>query len=516
MEYNRAQLIGTPLNRIVAMGKTPKKAAPGGDERNLYVRRLKATTAPSRASESSFLPERQRESEISNRPKLTGIQKRIPTGSGKNPKSKLRTSAKVGLSQTAKQLKLPMRNPEAKTTDNMQPELEEAEVKLNVSVQKENVKEEKSSINKTTQSVEEPVIDKEHIDHNVVEQTSSKPQTSTNIVDEIVPLAEAEIILLEGEGDLLDNISNTETKELEEQEENDMELKLQAEQSPTKEEEGKSDDKQMDDVKEDELLIVQDELKNGVKEKEEIQKGVQLDTESYSVDIVESTTSEVLETSESVNQNDTQRNKEKIDDTNNDASFISYDSSIMLKDVQIRLNDCLKDNTKLFDVSNAGGSSSQLPKDASFGETLRNISGRHSISRMRHVTLRERRISPNSSLFVNTSTTSIPQNEGTESKVLRYGLSDSFPTNGSSSNRKRKIETSTWGSVKKQKSEADSSFLNTSMTLLKGLYKPVQVSTPNVTPYKFESKLDMSGVKDDDNKIATESTENAKKWCMIM
>lgn len=66
MESNRAQLIGTPLIAVVAMGKTPKKAAPGGDERNLYVRRFKATTAPSRASESS-LPERQRESEISNR-----------------------------------------------------------------------------------------------------------------------------------------------------------------------------------------------------------------------------------------------------------------------------------------------------------------------------------------------------------------------------------------------------------------------------------------------------------------
>lgn len=66
MEFNRARLIGTPLIAVVAMGKTPKKAAPGGDERNLYVRRLKATTAPSRASESS-LPERQRESESSNR-----------------------------------------------------------------------------------------------------------------------------------------------------------------------------------------------------------------------------------------------------------------------------------------------------------------------------------------------------------------------------------------------------------------------------------------------------------------
>lgn len=48
------------------MGKTPKKAAPGGDERNLYNRRLKATTAPSNPSETS-LHKRQRESEISNR-----------------------------------------------------------------------------------------------------------------------------------------------------------------------------------------------------------------------------------------------------------------------------------------------------------------------------------------------------------------------------------------------------------------------------------------------------------------
>jgi len=64
VEFNRARLIGTPLIAVVAMGKTPKKAAPGGDERNLYVRRLKATTAPSK---ESSLPERQRESESSNR-----------------------------------------------------------------------------------------------------------------------------------------------------------------------------------------------------------------------------------------------------------------------------------------------------------------------------------------------------------------------------------------------------------------------------------------------------------------
>lgn len=48
------------------MGKTPKKATPGGDERNLYNRRLKATTAPPNPSETS-LHKRQRESKIPNR-----------------------------------------------------------------------------------------------------------------------------------------------------------------------------------------------------------------------------------------------------------------------------------------------------------------------------------------------------------------------------------------------------------------------------------------------------------------
>ncbi|XP_029172375.1 uncharacterized protein LOC114941522 [Nylanderia fulva] len=489
------------------MGKTPKKAAPGGDERNLYVRRLKATTAPSKASESS-LHERQRESESLNRPKLTGVQKKVPTGSGKNFKSKLRPPTK-GLNQSSKQLKLSMKNPEAKTTD-MQLGSEEAEVKLNVSIQKENKEENGNKVI----VIEESTVEKEYVDH--TEQTSSKFQTSTKTIQEVA-FVESKIISQE-KGISTENV-NTETKEFEE----DNNMKLTFEKSPAKNGEEKLNDKRPkdDSLGEDQL---QDQLKNGINEKEEIQSEVQTDTESYSVDIVESTTSELSETSESISQNDIQKDKEKVDDINNEAS-VSHNASTlkdpyMLKDVQVMLvrSDCVKDNSKLFDVSNTEGTPSQPSKDLSFGKTLRNISGRHSIGRMRHVTLRERRISPNSSLFVNTSNMSIPQDDETEPKILHYSLlSDSFPTNGSPLDRKRRIETANWDSSKKQKTDEENSSLNRSINLVKGFVKPMLISTPKATPYKFEStKLDISGIKDDDNKVTTETTESTKKWCVIM
>lgn len=496
------------------MGKTPKKAAPGGDERNLYVRRLKATTAPSKASESS-LHERQRESESLNRPKLSGVQKKVPTGQGKNLKSKLRPPTKSGLNQTSKQLKLSMKNPEAKTAD-MQESEETSEVKLNVSIQKENKEENGNKVI----VIEESAIEKEYVDH--TEQTSSKFQTSTKTIQEVsvesVVSVESKIISQEKEIST-ENV-NIETKELEEV--NDMKLIIDGETSPAKNgEEILNDKRPKDDSPGEEL---QDQLKNGTNEKEEIQSEVQTDTESYSVDIVESTTSELSETSESITQSDIQKDKEKIDDINNEAS-VSHNLSMlkdsyMLKDVQVMLirSDCVKDNSKLFDISNTEGTPSQLSKDLSFGKTLRSISGRHSIGRMRHVTLRERRISPNSSLFVNTSTMSIPQDDETESKILHYSLlSDSFSTNGSPLDRKRKFETANLDSAKKQKTDEESSSLNKSINLVKGFVKPMLISTPKATPYKFEStKLDISGIKDDDNKLMTESTESTKKWCVIM
>lgn len=406
-----------------------------------------------------------------------------------------------------------MKNPETKHID-MQPGSEEAEVKLNVSIQKENITEENNKIGEPGKSA----TSKEYIDHF---DQSSGLGTSTKTTQEVI-FVESKTISQEKEKILLGNV-HPETKEEEEQDANDIKLTFEAEQSSINNGEEKLDDKQpKDNDKGEELPPVQEEMKNGLNEKEELQNEAQTNNDSCSVDIVESTTSEISETLESVVQSDTQKDKERIDDATNDASFVCYDSSIMLKDIQIRLNDCLKDNSKLYDVSNTEDIPNQLLKDMSFGKTLRNISGRHSIGRLRHITLRERRISPNSSLFVNTSSTSMAQDEGTESKILHYGsglLSDSFSTNGSPLDRKRRIETENWNSAKKQKTdEGSSSILNTSINLLKGLRIPsMQVSTPKATPYKFEStKLDISGIKDDDNKVTAEPTESTKKWCVIM
>lgn len=409
-----------------------------------------------------------------------------------------------------------MKNSGAKTTD-MQSESEEAEVKLNVSNQKETIKEtikeEKLSSTNQATGIEESAVDKERVDGAVSEQISSEPQTSTKTVQKAV---DSGIISQEKEGVSLENASNAETKEAEEQEDN---IELMLEQSPKQDGENKLDDKRSNsDNKEEELPAGQDELKNGINEKEEVQSEAQIDTNSYSVDIVESTTSEI--SNMSVNQNDTQKEKENIDDPTNDVSCISYDSSkIMLKDVQIRLNDCRKDISKQSsDANNAEDTPIEVFRDLSgtYGKTLRNISGRHSLSRMRHFTFRDKRISPNSSLFVNTSAMSLPQDEGIEFN-LHYnntGLSDSFSTNGSSYDRKRKIETSIADSTKKQKTE--SSLLNTSIGFLKDWSSPMQISTPNATPCTFETKLDISGIKDDDNTAITEPTESTKKWCVIM
>ncbi|XP_070517765.1 putative leucine-rich repeat-containing protein DDB_G0290503 isoform X2 [Cardiocondyla obscurior] len=398
----------------------------------------------------------------------------------------------------------------------MQPGSEESEVKLNVSIQKENIAEENSN-NKTVEG-DKSAVNKEHID-NSPEQMSSEIQPSLKTIQEVVPV-ENKTVFKEKEGFFLGCV-NSETKEIEDQDGNDIKLIYEVEPSSLNNGEKILEMQPKDKNKEpqEELPPIQDEMKNGINEKEELLTEIQTVNESYSVEIVESTTSEIPEIPVSVTQSNIQKDKEN--DDINDASFVSYDSAIMLKDVQIRLNDCLKDNSKLYDESNMEDVQSQLLKDLSFGKTLRNISGRHSIGRMRHVTLREKRISPNSSLFVNTSTMSVPQDEGGDSKVLHYGsglLSDSFSTNGSPLDRKRKIETENWNSAKKQKTDGESNIFNTSLNLWKNLRIPsMQVSTPKAAPCNFEStKLNISGIKNDDNKNATEPTESTKKWCVIM
>uniref|UniRef100_V9ICU5 Uncharacterized protein n=2 Tax=Apis cerana TaxID=7461 RepID=V9ICU5_APICE len=224
------------------------------------------------------------------------------------------------------------------------------------------------------------------------------------------------------------------------------------------------------------------------------------------------------ETSETASQNDIQKEKEKEkekreESISKDVSFVSYDSSIMLKDVQIKLNDCLKENSKLFDASNTShNTSSQPQKEISFGKTLRSITGRRSLNTMRHITLREQRYSPNDSLFVNTSSASLPPDDVADYKIVRYStdLSDMLSTtNGSPTERKRKHEIDNWSSIKKQKTESENSLLNSSIGLLKGLRKPIQVSTP-VSEMKFQTdKLEL----DESSKSAN---EGSKKWCVIM
>uniref|UniRef100_A0A6V7J8X0 Uncharacterized protein n=1 Tax=Bracon brevicornis TaxID=1563983 RepID=A0A6V7J8X0_9HYME len=179
-----------------------------------------------------------------------------------------------------------------------------------------------------------------------------------------------------------------------------------------------------------------------------------------------------------------------------DPSFINYDASIMLKDVQIKLNDCLKDNSKLMDVTDPNASATETFKDLSFGRTLRNISGRASLGRARYE--RHRQLTLNDSLFVNTSFT---QGDGTTS------FADSPRRNGTP--LKRKLTSETDEPVKKPKQE-ETSIFNTSIEYIKNLRRPVQVSTPK--PKGCELNLDEK--PNEDFKVEVEA--EPKKWCVVM
>lgn len=498
------------------MGKTPKKATPGGDERNLYNRRLKATTAPPNPSETS-LHKRQRESKIPNRSKLSTLQKRVPHSPRKNFKNKVCMQSKlsyptkkiIDLEDTAsgnskeKIFTIPERSEESILT-NMQPESEEADVKINPTVQMEYVK---KDISKDTQESDEM-----HIDY-----TSSELVSISKVQEDST---DKEVVIEEEQVESQEKASNFDKdKEIEQHEENDLNLRLETEDNPVHAiYEEKADDTDLKNESSEKCPSEAGTTKSDVQQKEDLHSESQTDTESNSVDILEITTSEMSETSETASQNDVQKEKEKEkekreESVSKDVSFVSYDSSIMLKDVQIKLNDCLKENSKLFDTSNAShNTSSQPQKEMSFGKTLRSITGRRSLNTMRHITLREQRYSPNDSLFVNTSSASLPPDDVADYKIVRYStdLSDVLSTtNGSPTERKRKHEIDNWSSIKKQKTESENSLLNSSIGLLKGLRKPIQVSTP-VSEMKFQTdKLEL----DESSKSAN---EGSKKWCVIM
>ena len=257
--------------------------------------------------------------------------------------------------------------------------------------------------------------------------------------------------------------------------------------------------------------LVEEEFKNVNPEekpdKEDQQSESHTDTESY---IVESTTSEVSEASEQPSE---PKEKDKSTEaTTLETLCVSYNSSITLKNAQIKLNDCLKDVSKHGEENNE--QANDMYKDLSFGKTLRTISGRRSLSRLRHVTLREHnQLSPNNSLFVNTSSMS----QDDDFKVFRHraGLSDTVSSNGTPSERKRKLYPQESNILKKPKTEAESSFLNSSFELLKSFRRPIQVSTPNVGIFNFQTdKLNFSGKESSQDVKADETPAN--KWCTIM
>lgn len=163
------------------------------------------------------------------------------------------------------------------------------------------------------------------------------------------------------------------------------------------------------------------------------------------------------------NDNNQQQQESKTQDNSVDTSVSELSqesrngSGMELKEVEIKLNDCMKGGKE---ADSATEDSSSDVKDLSFGRTLRNITSRRSLGRSL------RRSSPNSSLFVNTSSSSQNNSVLDESKYFTDLL------NGSPMDRKRKFEeykknVLSSSITKKPKTEPESSIFNAPFGLLK-------------------------------------------------
>ncbi|XP_051163796.1 uncharacterized protein LOC127283148 [Leptopilina boulardi] len=452
-----------------AMGKTPKKATPGGDESDVQVRRLKATNVSSNSSE-----EKECGSEIPTRTKVSGVDKGTSVlkkeFKSKLPAPKVNTRS-LQITKKIKNLTASDKDIRIETSK-MQSEAEEAK----------SPKEDVSSRSKSNDT------------ENVLEVSETSPKQKN--LDPPSNQDDASILKLSENGYKNENKNG-----------HDENVDLQVSSDLKSSQNGKHEDENI-------KLTVCEELEEVNKlddknEKKDQHKESHTDTET---NIVESTTTEIPEASEQ--QFDIKEKDKLNEDVTAETPCVSYDSSITLKNVQIKLNDCLKDNSKSSE-ENREQSVESIYKDVSFGKTLRTISGRRSLSRLRHVTLREHnRLSPNNSLFVNTSAMS----QDDDFKVLRHrtGLSDSISSNGTLSERKRKLCAEESNSSKKLKTESESSFFNSSLELLKSFRRPIQVSTPNIEGYKFQTdKLNLG--KDKTNvKMDLNDTQHGNKWCTIM
>ncbi|XP_066581773.1 uncharacterized protein [Prorops nasuta] len=506
------------------MGKTPKKAAPGGDERNLYDRRLKSTTAAS-ISETS-LAESQRETENSNRANVSGIQKRAYGNAGTAKNLKLgnlpkRLSKRPG--NTNKKLISTAKGLQEYYTD-MKPESVETENTISISLPKTDAvndcTEDKEIIQNKQETIgqgkEEDILDKHGINLEDVHNESGKVTTDKIVLsNSSVPVENSNLEHKNGNIDLHENgrVEN------DQEEEADMNISLALEENSSKSNEQLSNNDTSESKQKGES---KDQESENVELRCQSDNTAEDDIQSCSVDIVESTTCELTENSDPLTQTEDESNQLKFNkEADNNESFICYNSSVMLRDVQIKLSDCLKDNSKLFDESNADlNTPSQLTKDASFGKSIRNISCRRSLNRMRHVTMRENRISPNSSLFVNTSGMSLPDELG-ESKILHYrsGLNDSLSSNGSSLDKKRKLKLDDSVSAKKRKTDTESGLLNASISYLKSFRMPIQVPAPSFGIYKLSpSRLYNTNKPSEESntEVITENPPEGRKWCIIM
>ncbi|OXU29815.1 hypothetical protein TSAR_013408 [Trichomalopsis sarcophagae] len=478
----------------------------GGDERYTHNRRNKSTIVSSKASSSdASLPEKLAES--SSRSKNSGATVKQHSGvSRSNAKSKLRSPVKSGLGQSTNRVSKP-------NSVSANKEVKKAITLAKSKSQMTKMKQETESSERKQKAQNAPIENKEP-----TEQVETIKQVAeTNHVDEQpeVQQENGNTNGLNGNNVALEeNPSENEAKENGQTEqhgsseavetndkEEEFDLQLDAEESSAKSEDASKDSSEC--TKDDS----QSQSKTSIEESS--QEGLQVDTESGSVDVVESTTSEMSEATESSAPSEIKDKDTESQDPN--AEAVSYDSSIMLKDVKIKLNDCLKDN-KGEDENNADQSLTEYAhKETTFGKTLRTISGRNSIGRMRHITLRDRQPSPNSSLFVNTSSASFSE-EGTPSLRYRNTLLELSSSNGTPADRKRKLLEESSSAQKKPKTEESSSLLNSSFELLKypfGLQRPTKVSTP----YKFQSDIHNVSTSEE---VEADDPGTAKKWCVIM
>ncbi|XP_014221378.1 probable serine/threonine-protein kinase ifkB isoform X1 [Trichogramma pretiosum] len=488
------------------MGKTTAKngSGTGGNERLKSVRRNKSTSIPSHLSPEA-------ESVTSSRLKASGSATKQPSSTKtSSTKTKSQATPNVGLSQSPSRANKTNSNKGSKTISTIKVKNLELKMKPETDNLERNNKFDKDSIEKIEMKYPE-------IDISSTYETIQSENGSTNSLNGSNGALEEMITNNEkgngngtqnGNEDSINQSMNADSFHMAEE---DFALQLEVDDACGKED---RPNKPTESAETTESV-----------EKAEPQK-TQIETSSESPVKVDSTTSEQTK-SEEISKNDENQEVPKIE----------------LKDMQVNLKDCLKDpelrecinNVKKRETSPKENLSpseekkeedkkdeekkSEEPKapeykhkDETFSQTLRTISGRRSLSRMRNM-----RDSPvNSSLFVNTSNISLAEDATTlDNKTPRerraYSREAASLLNGTPIDRKRKMVHELPSSKKPKIENADSngSFLNKSFELLKYPFsprKPAQVSSP------FNCKIEKQSIES----APVEAVDPAKKWCVLM